>query len=134
MKLQFREEAEQIALFQWASYYPFVLEYLFAIPNGGFRNKLEAKRLKAAGVKKGVSDIFFALPVMQASGLWIELKAPKPHDTKVTPEQSAWIERMVRAGYMAGIAYGWVQASQYIENYLQPVPISMKGILVTATH
>lgn len=134
MKTQFREESEQIALFEWASWYPFIIKKLIAIPNGGYRNKREAARLKAAGVKAGVSDIFFAQPVLSYSGLWIELKAPKPHDAKITAEQRIWLERMVKAGYVAGIAYGWVQASQYIDDYLAPVPNEIKGNLVTATY
>lgn len=32
---------------------------LFCVPNGGFRNKMEAARLKAEGVTAGVSDLIF---------------------------------------------------------------------------
>lgn len=53
------EEREQMALMHWAAYYESEhpeLALLFHIPNGGTRNKREAGRLKAAGVKAGVSS------------------------------------------------------------------------------
>src|SRR6266576_1994743 len=54
------ENAEQTALFCWAGLnqikYP-PLKWMFAVPNGGFRFKREAGRLKAGGVKAGVPDV-----------------------------------------------------------------------------
>lgn len=48
---------------------------LLHIPNGGFRNKLEAIKFKKMGVRAGVSDF-----LIQNAGMpvgWIELKAGK---------------------------------------------------------
>lgn len=46
------EHQEQVALFQWAAYmektYP-ALREMYAIPNGGLRNKVVAAKLKAEG-------------------------------------------------------------------------------------
>ena len=48
------EALEQSIIFAWASMqenvYP-ELKLMFAIPNGGYRNKLEAKNLKMKGAK-----------------------------------------------------------------------------------
>jgi len=54
------EHAHQAALFCWAAHstqiYPELL-WLFAVPNGGQRNIVTAVRLRAEGVRSGVSDI-----------------------------------------------------------------------------
>lgn len=92
-----------------------VLDYLIAIPNGGQRHVAVAARLKAQGVKKGVSDMLLAFPLHEAHGLWIELKVD---DNKPTAEQLAWIDRMVDAGYVAIVVWGWVSAVRAIDSYL----------------
>ena len=72
------EHEEQVALFEWAEWnkrqYP-ELELMFAIPNGGQRHVVVAKKLKDEGVKAGVPDIF--LPVArQFSQIKGELDGP----------------------------------------------------------
>lgn len=112
------EEAEQAALFEWAAYqagqWP-ELGYLFHIPNGGLRNKATAARLKAAGVKPGVPDLF--LPVMrgQSAGLFIEMKygANKP-----SPEQQRYIDLLRREGYAVEVCYSCEEAIKIITAYL----------------
>src|SRR5262245_32523350 len=80
------EHAEQVALFMWAwdhrDEFP-ELQSMFAIPNGSERAKPVAARLKAEGVKAGVSDVFLPLPIVHNSGmyagLWIEMKKRRPN-------------------------------------------------------
>jgi hypothetical protein len=59
------EHGHQTALFmkasQFATRYP-ELRLMFAIPNGGSRDKREAANLKAEGVKSGVPDVFLPVP------------------------------------------------------------------------
>lgn len=52
---------------------------LFAIPNGGRRDKTTAGKLKAEGVVAGVADLFLSVPKMKneqcvSHGLYIEMK------------------------------------------------------------
>lgn len=47
---------------------------IFAVPNGGTRHILEAKKLKATGLMSGVSDLIVVLP---NKVLFIELKIEK---------------------------------------------------------
>ena len=77
---------------------------------------LEAKRLKAEGVKTGVSDLFLPVPQGACHGLWVELKAPK---RKPTNDQAQWIERMRDAGYQAAYSDNWEDARFFIEVYLR---------------
>lgn len=138
------EHAEQVAVFIWANdvreQYP-DLDSLFAVPNGGLRNKATAGRLKAEGVKEGVSDLFLPVirydripsspggPPMQYvpfHGLFIEMK--KARSAKVrnddpqfgaTPEQRKFIALMKSRGYAATVCHGWIEASEVLLSYLR---------------
>ena len=121
-----REAADQRALFHWAFLnrvkYP-ALENIFAIPNGGSRNLIEAHNLKLGGVKSGVPDIFLAWPQngsqwpneKGASGLFIELKAARG---RVSPEQAEWIKKLNSVGYKAVVCYGFESSAILICDYL----------------
>lgn len=111
------ESEEQKLLFEWANYVPIVKEYLFHIPNGGSRNKIEAKNLKKQGVRAGVSDLFLAYPNTHYSGLWIELKR-KDKKAKLTDSQIEWLQKMRLIGYAAEVAYGFEDAKEKLMHYL----------------
>ncbi len=105
------------------------LDLLFAIPNGGWRDKREAARLKSMGVKAGVSD--YLLPVTRSvkesnaegtwftdtykPGLWLELKSA---DGRPTESQLEWGRRMQEQGYEFKVCKGWVEAAKAICTYL----------------
>lgn len=113
------ESSEQQALFCWAALaateYP-ALSRLFAIPNGGFRFKREAARLKAEGVRAGVPDVLLPLPKFKWAGLFIEMK--KKRVGRVQDNQSEWIAYLNSAGYLAVVCYGWEEARDTILTYL----------------
>lgn len=112
------EHEHQVALFQWASYqsrrYP-ELNLLFAIPNGGARDKITGKRLKAEGVKAGVPDMLAAFPRGPYHGFFIELKSP---DGRPSDNQNDWILKLREQGYKAEIIYGWQTARDALIDYL----------------
>ncbi len=127
-----REDAEQKALIQWADIAPMpsglamcaglkVGAYLFAIPNGGARSRIEAARLVGLGVRSGVSDLFFSFPAPGTPswhGLYIEMKAPKPYGKAPSKNQDKFSERMLAVGYLAVVCYGWDAARRAICQYL----------------
>jgi hypothetical protein len=92
------------------------LSMLFAVPNGGLRNKVVAKKLVGQGVKKGVPDIFLDVSRQGYHGLRIELKRTGPHRTST--HQRAWIQRLTLHGYLATICVGWDAARATIVEYL----------------
>lgn len=98
-----------------------VADYLYHIPNGGSRNKIEAGKLKGMGAKAGVSDLHLPLPMHGRPGLWIEMKKPY-RDSKdknyPTKEQRTWLNRMRRAGYLTAVCYSWFEARQIIQHYI----------------
>lgn len=111
------EEVEQIALVRWASYQNFY-PYFFAIPNGGYRNKVTAVRLKAQGVRAGVSDLMLALPSKGKHGLFLEMKRRDRSKSRVSGEQKMFLEQQEAVGYETRVAYGWEHGVEIIENYL----------------
>lgn len=114
------ESDEQKALMRWAAYnrgrYP-ELALLYHIPNEGQRDPRVGARMMAEGLRKGVPDL--CLPVARGGshGLYIELKRTK--GGRVSPEQAAWIDSLLRQGYAACVCRGWEAASREIERYLQ---------------
>ena len=115
-----REDEEQIALFNWAAWmactrYP-ELELLHHVPNGGYRNKAEAGRFRAQGVRSGVPDV--VLPVARGGwhGLYIELK--RTEGGRVSEEQRWWLGKLSAQGYYTAVCKGWEEAKDAIESYL----------------
>lgn len=114
------EAEEQIALFEWARLqtgrFP-ELALLYHVPNGGSRNKIEAARLRAQGVKSGVPDL--CLPVARGAshGLYIELK--RQRGGRISEEQVRWINGLLKQGYAAAICKGWQEAASVINDYLR---------------
>lgn len=100
------EHAEQVSLVQWLdATHPDLL--YFAVPNGGNRNIITAKKMKAEGVKAGVPDMFF--PALK---LFIELKRTKGGN--VSAEQKHMKERLELAGYKVAICHGAKEAVDII--------------------
>jgi len=111
------EHRLQVAFFQYLNIaYPEVNEHAFAIPNGGARNKTVATKLKAEGVKKGIPDIFIAIPFNDFHGLFIELKI-KPNGP--TAEQKDWIAKLKAQGYDCHVCYTLDEAIDCVKAYFK---------------
>ncbi|MBE7042939.1 MAG: VRR-NUC domain-containing protein [Ruminococcaceae bacterium] len=117
------ESNEQVSLFEWCEYssgkYP-ELQLLFHVPNGGYRSKATAGRMKAEGVKAGVPDLFLPVAKQGYHGLFIEMKAGK---NKPTAHQMQWLEHLSQQGYLAVVCYGWEDAAKALTEYLDEVPM-----------
>lgn len=120
------EDGHQLALLCWCAL-PEIqirwpqLKYLFAIPNGGYRDKREAAKLKAMGVKAGVPDLCLPVPMYYWHGLYIELKRPDSKGKKAgqtSDEQDEWIAFLTKQGYRVIVSYGWEKARDYLIWYL----------------
>lgn len=114
------EAEEQTALFEWTELqsgrFPEV-RLLYHVPNGGSRNKTEAARLRAQGVKAGVPDL--CLPVARGGkhGLYIELK--RQRGGRTSEEQEGWIKALRKQGFAAEVCKGWQEAAEMIVEYLR---------------
>lgn len=100
------EHQEQVALVQWMRLqHP--AHWIFAVPNGGTRNKAEAQNLRREGVTAGVPDLF--IPSLK---LFIEMKRKK--GSTVSKEQKEWMSYLSKCGYRAEICGGFVEAKNLI--------------------
>lgn len=119
------ETAHQQAFFCALTYEPLELvnekQSTFSIPNGGERNVAVAARLKAEGVKKGVLDIFVAVPRGQYHGLWIEMKIEKHRNRQrggMSPEQVEFGKVQLSLGYRVEVCYTWEEALNVWRDYV----------------
>lgn len=143
------EHTHQSALFCWAAN-NFVnderLRMLFAIANGGERNRIVAARLSAEGVRSGVPDIYLPVPAYKFEkgpydvtgymsvidvyhGLFIEMKRPSERYKAKAPKdkwdtggvkdnQKIWLTRLEQQGYKCVVCYSWYEAANEIKFYL----------------
>nr|WP_228347524.1 VRR-NUC domain-containing protein [Flagellatimonas centrodinii] len=113
------EHDEQAALVQWAALQaPSMpgLSMLFAIPNGGHRNKATAGRLRAEGVRAGVPDLMLPVPRGPLHGLFIEMKRRK--GGCVSEAQATWLASLDAEGYAVAVCRGWDEAREALLRYL----------------
>ena len=114
------EAQEQTALFAWADQcvrfgiHP-ELKMMYAIPNGGRRDPIEAAHLKQQGVKAGVPDLCLAVPRGKYHGLYIEMKVGR---NKTTDQQNEWLANLSYYGYAVKVCYSCLAAKTAIERYL----------------
>jgi VRR-NUC domain len=112
------ERRHQVALIKWVrevkDAYP-VLNLLYAVPNGGYRNIYVARKLKAEGVRAGVPDLCLPAARRGYHGLYIEMKSEEGVATK---EQKAFLRSVLEEGYCAVIAEGVDQARSTIGWYI----------------
>lgn len=114
------EHGEQAALFCWAAQnherFPQFRRCLFAVPNGGRRDKLTGVQMQAEGVKKGVSDVMLLVPRGQYHGLCLEMK--RANGGVVSDYQKEFGAAVTAEGYAFCVAYGWQQAKATLEWYM----------------
>lgn len=99
------------------SAHPNVADLLFAIPNGGMRNRNVAKKLKAEGVQKGVPDLFLAIPRGVYHGLFIEMKNGRAG--RVRESQESMLFQLSGQSYKCAVARTADEFDEIIANYLQ---------------
>ena len=130
--LNVSESVHQMNLFRWAEYakggVP-ELRWLHSIPNGGYRTKATAGKMKGEGQKPGVPDIFLDVARGGFHGLRIELKTPRIEGARgvrrtvqagtISVDQHEWLCHYADGGYAAHVAYGWESAKDLILEYLK---------------
>jgi len=110
------EHHTQVACVNWFSMqYPKYKALLFAIPNGGKRSIGVARKMKAEGVKKGVPDLFFALPNDGYHGLFIEMKSATG---SLSSDQKMYLKMLHQNGYRVEVCKSFDNFKVAIESYL----------------
>jgi len=117
------EGMEQAALFRWLQVrHPVAAALAYHVPNGGHRVKAVAAKLKAQGVKAGVSDIVLPMARGGFFGLYIEFKAAAPHSAVVSETQRAFLHDVQQQGYKGVVCRGMDEAMKVFEAYLASAP------------
>lgn len=115
------EHLQQAALIDWTNrqeikeYYP-LLQWLYAVPNGGDRAMAVAVKMKAEGVKKGVPDLFLPVPRKGYYGFYIEMKYGNGTTSR---EQKNFLNLADAHGYHTGIYRCWHDARDALIEYLE---------------
>lgn len=91
---QSEDALQQKCYFWFWNAYPNKRGLLFAVPNGGHRSKMEAKRLKMTGVYSGVSDLIF---LNNGESHMIELK--KDEYATQSKNQIDWEKLVTNEGF-----------------------------------
>ena len=117
----------QCACVKWFAYqHPELQGLLFAIPNGGARNKATAGKLKAEGVVAGVADLILLVPRNKYHGLCIEMKTEKGRQS---PEQKGWMEMVEAKGYRYIIIRSLELFINSVEHYLERKPLGYIAVI-----
>lgn len=87
---------------------------IFAIPNGGHRNKITAAKLKAEGVTPGIPDLF-----VPEFNLWIEMKRQK--GGRLSDNQKAMRTYLMSCGHDFLMCQGFEDAKRQIIDFFQKV-------------
>lgn len=110
-----QEHQLQVSCVKW-----FRLQYrgkiIYAIPNGGQRNKIVAAKLKAEGVASGVPDLHIPIANRFYHGLYIEMKV-KPNSP--TDPQKEMMNQLQANGYKCSVCYSLDEFMDIVNEYMK---------------
>jgi hypothetical protein len=86
---------------------------IFAIPNGGRRDKREAMKLRATGVRSGVSDLIVVMPE-----ILLFLEAKKPGGVQ-SPKQKKFELVVSKLGFNYHLFYSLKQFKEIVHRYIR---------------
>lgn len=109
------EQSVHLVVMRWVRLQPKIAPYVLHIPNESKRSPRYGKLLKDMGMRKGVADLFIAIPRNGYHGAWIEIKTDKG---RATPEQKIFLEDMKKMNYHGCITHGIDETIKAIEDYL----------------
>lgn len=118
IKMKSKEAQLQTTCVRWFRLqYPEYARLLFAVPNGGSRNLIEAHNLRLQGVTAGVSDLILLVPSHPCPFLCIEMKVGR---NKQTEAQKAFQSQVESVGGMYVVCYSFEQFAGAVSAYLAP--------------
>ena len=113
--LNIESRIQQAAVSWFRLQYPKYAGLLYAIPNGGARNRVTGAILKAEGVRAGVADLFLSIPNREYHGLYIEMKKPKGRQQE---SQKRFQTEVEAQGYRYVLCHSTDEFMELIKEYL----------------
>lgn len=114
--MRHEEESLQMACVKWFDIqYRHIRDYLHHSPNGGRRNRIEAARFKAMGVRAGFPDLILMIPSGGHPFLAIEMKS---QTGTVRETQKHFKEIFERVGALYVVVRTFDDFRATIEDYL----------------
>jgi len=114
------EHRIQCACVQWFRYqHPECRHNLFAVPNGGRRDKTTAAKMKAEGVLAGVADLILLKPNSKYCALLIEMKT---RTGRQADTQHEWQRLIERDGYKYVVCRSLEDFIREVDMYLSDSP------------
>ena len=112
------ETEEGKFLYKRVMLHPIARDFFYHIPNEGKRTKWGGHSLLMQGLRTGFPDYGLSYPKKGYHGLFIELKRIKPRGV-VSLSQQTWLDKLNESGYLAKACWGWEDAWNFIESYLE---------------
>ncbi len=110
------EAQEQALLVRWLTWHGVLF---CAVPNGGKRHIVTAKKLSAEGVRPGVPDllIFDSVPnpLRDGATVGVALEMKRQRGGRLTPEQRVWMGALEQRGWTVCVAKGAADAIKALE-------------------
>jgi hypothetical protein len=103
----------QVACVTWFRY-QYSDHLIYAIPNGGLRNKAVAGKLKAEGVLRGIPDLCIPVARFGSHGLYIEMKA---ENETTKPHQDLIISKLRDEGYQCEVVHSFDEFQKIVNEY-----------------
>lgn len=118
------EHNTQVACVNWFRYqYPNIAKVLFAVPNGGRRDRVTGAKLKAEGAMAGVADMVLLYPTALYHALCIEFKTKTGRQSD---SQKQFAEAVKQFGNAYVIVRSFDEFVSIVEQYLHGTSL-MKG-------
>lgn len=102
---------------RWFRYqYPDLARLLFAVPNGGARDRVTGAILKGEGVVAGVADLILLVPSKDSHALCIEMKTRKGYQSD---SQKQWQADVEKHGYRYAVCRSLDDFIDTVNGYLR---------------
>lgn len=113
------EHKTQVACVRWYRYkWHAYWHNLFAVPNGGRRDKVTGAKLRDEGVLAGVSDLVLLRPNARYHGLCIEMKT---RTGRQADTQREWQRLIERDGYKYVVCRSLDDFMREVDAYLEDI-------------
>ena len=116
--MRLESKIQQMCVRWFRLQYPSIANLLFSVPNGGYRNALEAAALKREGLVAGVADLILLYRTKDYGALCIEMKTDQK-TSKQSPSQKEWQKLAEYGGARYVVCRNFQEFAQEVNLYLR---------------